>query len=317
MLRYLGSRFVQIVPVLFGITLFSFFLIHLVPGDPARIQLGPHATTAQIAALKHELGLDRPLLQQYLSFLGGAVKLSFGSSLSAHQSVGTLISDRMGVTALMVVYSLIISLVITIPLGIVAAVKRDRLVDHSIRVFGMVFFGMPTFWLGLLLILFFGLELGLFPTGGYEHGLAGAFRTLTLPAITMGLGMAPLFLRSLRASVIQTLDAGYVEAARARGFSERRVLFRHVLRNASISTVTLIGVTIGGLLSFTVVIENVFAIPGLGALLVSSVAARDYPTIQGLVVVLAVAVVAINLLTDLAYAAIDPRVRYDRTAGAA
>jgi peptide/nickel transport system permease protein len=315
-LRYVADRIVQMVPVLFGITLFSFLLIHLVPGDPARLQLGPHATPAQVAALQHQLGLDKPLIQQYLSFLGGVFKLSFGQSLSAHQSVGSLIGARVGVTALTVLYSLVISLIVTIPLGVWAAVRRDQPIDHAIRIVGMIFFGMPTFWLGLLLILLFGLDLGLFPTSGYEGGLGGALKSLTLPAVTMGLGMAPPFLRSLRGSVIQTLDTGFVEAARARGFSERRVLYRHVLRNSSISTVTLVGVTIGGLISFTVVIENVFAIPGLGALLVSSVSARDYPTIQGLVVVLAVAVVVINLLTDLTYAAIDPRVRYDRGAGA-
>lgn len=316
MLRYVGSRVVQAIPVLFGITLFSFFLIHLVPGDPARIQLGPHAPISQVAALRRQLGLDQPLLQQYLSFVGGAVKFSFGQSLAEHRSVSSLISARIGVTALMMGYSLVVSLIVTVPLGILAAVKRDHPVDHAIRMVGMVFFGMPIFWLGLLLILLFGLQWRMLPTGGYEAGITGALRSLTLPAVTLGLGMAPLFLRSLRASIIQTLDAGFVEAARARGFTERHVLFRHVLRNASISTVTLVGVTIGGLLSFTVVLENVFAIPGLGELLASSVAARDYPTIQGLVMVLAIAVVAINLLTDLAYAVIDPRVRYDKAAGA-
>jgi peptide/nickel transport system permease protein len=161
----------------------------------------------------------------------------------------------------------------------------------------------------LLLALIFGLVLGWLPTGGYSSGVFGALRSLTLPAVTLALGMAPLFLRSLRASIIQMLDSGFVEAARARGVSERRILYRHVLRNASIATVTLIGLTIGGLVSGTVVIEQVFALHGLGPLLVSSVSARDFPTIQGVVLVMAAAVVLINLLTDLAYAAIDPRVR--------
>ncbi len=309
MLKYVGARVAQTVPILVAITVGSFFLIHLVPGDPARIQLGPHATTAQVAALRHLMGLDKPLASQYWSFLSGAVRLHFGESLSLHQPVGGLIASRVGATALLVLYSLLVSVVVTVPLGVIAAVRRDRLADHGIRIFGMVFFGMPIFWLGLLFILLFGLELRLFPPGGYGHGFVGVVESLTLPAVTLGLSMAPLFVRSLRASIIHTLDSGFVEAARARGFSERRVLFRHVLRNASISTVTLVGVTISGLLSWTVVIENAFAVPGLGALLVSSVSARDFPAIQGLVVVLSVAVVAINLLTDLAYAAIDPRVR--------
>ncbi len=309
MLKYVGLRVLQAIPVLIGITIASFVLIHLVPGDPARIQLGPRAAAGAVRQLDHQLGLDKPLFSQYLAFLSSAMKFSFGESLALHQSVGGLIDARIGVTALLMAYSLAISLVLAIPFALIGAVKQDTAIDHAIRVVGMTLFVMPAFWLGLLLILVFGLELGAFPTGGYAQGLTGALRSLTLPALTLGLVVAPLFLRSLRASVLQTLDAGFVEAARARGFSERRVLYGHCLRNASISTVTVVGLTMGGLVSGTVVIENVFAIPGLGTLLVSSVSARDFPTIQGLVVVLALAVVLINLLTDLAYAAIDPRVR--------
>lgn len=309
MLRYVGIRLLQAVPVLLGISLASFFLIHLVPGDPARIQLGARATATQVVALKHQLGLDRPLLDQYMTFVGNAFRLRFGESLALHQAVGGVIRSKLGVTALLMAYSLLVGLVLTVPFGVLAAVRRERVSDHVIRIVGMTLYVMPVFWLGLLLSLVFGLELGWFPTGGYEHGLVGAVRSLTLPACSLGLVIAPLFLRSLRASLIQTLELGFVEAARARGLSERRVLFRHVLRNASISTVTLVGLTIGALLSGIVVVENVFGIPGLGTLLVSSVSARDFPMIQGLVVVMAVAVVLINLLTDLAYAVIDPRVR--------
>jgi peptide/nickel transport system permease protein len=309
MLKYVGIRVLQAIPVLFFIMLASFLLIHLVPGDPARIQLGSHAPQSQVEALRRQLGLERPLIAQFWTFATGAVHLSFGESLSLHQSVGTVIRSKAGLTTLLMLYSLMISLVLTVPLGILAAVKRDRPVDHVIRVVGMVFFVMPSFWLGLLLALVFGLVLGVLPTGGYESGLGGEIRSLTLPALALGLVMAPLFLRSLRAGVIQMLDKGFVEAARARGFSQRRVLFGHVLRNASVSTVTLVGLTVGALLSWTLVVENVFALPGLGSLLVAAVSARDYPLIQGLAVVLAVGVVVINLLTDLAYAAIDPRVR--------
>jgi peptide/nickel transport system permease protein len=309
MLKYVGLRLLQAIPVLFGITLASFLLIHLVPGDPARIQLGPHATAAQVAALKHQLGLDRPLLSQYWSFLKGAVHLSFGESLALHETVGTIIGSKVGVTALLIVYCLLISSLLTMVFGVIAAVKRESVVDHAIRVAGMVLFVMPMFWLGLVMILIFGLELGWFPTGGYQHGALGALQSLTLPALTMSLVITPLFVRSLRASMIQTMDAPFVEAARARGFSTRRVLSRHVMRNASTSTVTLMGLTMGAMLSWTVLIENVFSIPGLGQQLVSSVSARDFTMVQGLVVVMAVAVVAINLITDLTYAVIDPRVR--------
>ncbi len=309
MLKYVGLRLAQAIPILVIITIASFFLIHLVPGDPARIQLGPQATAAQVIALRHRLGLDRPLLNQYLTFATGAVQLRFGESLALHQPVGDVIMAKIGVTALLVAYSLLISVLLTYSFGVLAAVKRDRLVDHGIRIVGMALFVMPLFWLGLVLILVFGLTLGWFPTGGYEQGFVGALRSLTLPATALALGMTPLFVRSLRASVIQTLDSGFVEAARARGLSGRRVLAHHVLRNASISTVTLMGLTIGATLSWTVLVENVFSLPGIGAQLVSSVSARDFTMVQGLVVVLASAVVLINLLTDLAYAAIDPRVR--------
>lgn len=309
MLKYVGLRLLQALPVLVGITIASFLLIHLIPGDPALIQLGPHARPAQVAALRHQLGLDRPLLDQYWTFLTGAVRLNFGESLALHQSVGAIIRSKVGVTMLLMAYSVAISLLLTGSFGLLAAVKRDRAADHAIRIVGMVLFVMPLFWLGLVLILIFGLKLGWFPTGGYEHGLVGSIRSLTLPAVSLSLVITPLFVRSLRASTIQTLDAGFVEAARARGFSERRVLGRHVVRNASISTVTLIGLTISAMLSWTVLVENVFSIPGLGQQLVSAVSARDFTMVQGLVVVLASAVVLVNLLTDLAYAIIDPRVR--------
>lgn len=309
MLKYTAARIVHSLPVLISISIASFILIHLVPGDPARIALGPRATLAAVATLKRELGLDQPLVSQYLSFLGGAVKLNFGESLTYHQAVRKLITARVGVTCLLMLYSLVISILITVPLAVFSAVRRERPADHVIRMVGMTFFVMPVFWLGLLLALVFGLELGWLPTGGYSSGVFGALRSLTLPAVTLALGMAPLFLRSLRASIIQMLDSSFVEAGRARGLSERRILYRHVLRNASIATVTLIGLTIGGLVSLTVVVEEVFALHGLGPLLVSSVSARDFPTIQGVVLVMATAVVVINLLTDLAYAAIDPRVR--------
>jgi peptide/nickel transport system permease protein len=307
--KYVGLRVLQAIPVLIGITIVSFILIHLVPGDPARLQLGPRASAAQVEALQHQLGLDKPLLDQYVSFLGNAAHLQFGQSLSLHQPVGGVIRAKVGLTALLVAYSLLISLLIAIPLGLLAAVKRDRLTDHAIRIGGMVFYVMPVFWFGLLLSLVFGLQLGLLPTGGYESGAIGSVRSLTLPAVTLGIVTGPLFLRSLRASAIQVLDSGYTEAARARGFAERRILFRHVWRPASISTVTLVGLTIGVLLSGTVVVESVFGLPGMGTLLVSAVSSRDFPLIQGLVFVMAAAVVVVNLLADLAYAVIDPRVR--------
>jgi peptide/nickel transport system permease protein len=307
--RYVGIRCLQAIPVLIGITFVSFLLLQLVPGDPARIQLGTHASASQVAALRHELGLDRAFFDQYLSFLGGIAHFDFGESLTLHRPVGEVIWSRLGVTALLLLYSLLIALTLTVALGVLAAVRHGKPIDHAIRVFGLVFYVMPSFWLGLLLTLLFGLQLGWFPTVGYESGITGAFRTLTLPALTLALLMAPLFIRSLRASILDTLGRGFVEAAQARGFTQRRILFHHVLRVSSMSTVTLVGLMIGGVLSWLVVVENVFGLPGVGTLLVSAVSERDFPMVQGLAFVMAACVVVINLATDLMYAVIDPRVR--------
>lgn len=309
MLRYVGLRCIQAIPVLIGISIASFLLIHLVPGDPARIQLGAHASPHQVEALREKLGLDRSLVAQYFSFLGGVVHFSFGESLSLHRSAGGVIGDKAGVTALLVCYSLVIALVLTIPLGVISAVRHGRLADQGIRLAGLVFYVMPPFWLGLLLTLLFGLKLGWFPTGGYEGSGFGALRSLTLPAFTLALFMAPVFIRSLRASVLDTLGRGFVEAASALGFSRRRVLFNHVLQNAALPTITLTGLMIGSVLGWIVVVESVFAIPGLGTLLVSAVSARDFPLVQGLVFTMGLAVIGINLITDLVYALMDPRVR--------
>jgi peptide/nickel transport system permease protein len=268
------------------------------------------ASASSVRALSHEYGLDAPLTTQYWSFLRGAVHLDFGDSVELHEPVSQALSGRVVPTALLVVAALIVALLIAVPLAFVSARRKDRWPDHVIRVVGMTFFAMPSFWLGLMLAVVFGLLLGWLPTSGYDSsGVGPALKSIVLPSLTLSIIVAPLFIRTLRAAVIETYDAPFVESARARGFSERRVLWRHVFRNSSISLVTLVGLVAGFLVSGTVVVESVFSIPGLGQLLVSSVAARDFPTVQGLTILLAVAVVAINLVTDLAYAVVDPRVR--------
>jgi peptide/nickel transport system permease protein len=306
---YIFRRFLQAIPVLIGITLASFVLIHLVPGDPARVVLGAQATPEAIATLNEQLGLDQPLLTQYWEFVTGAVTLDFGDSITQNTAIGPLLAEQIPVTAFLLVYSVAISIVVAVPLAIVSALRRNRAADHAIRLFSTITFAMPSFLLGLLLILFFSLKLGWLPTAGYGDGFAGHLRSLTLPAITVGLYLAPILLRTLRVGIIETLGTEFVEAARARGLNERRILFKHVLRNSLISTVTVLGLNIGFLLSGLVIIENVFALPGLGSELVNSIFARDYPTIQAVTLIFGVAVVAINLLTDLAYAKLDPRVR--------
>ena len=306
---YLLKRAVQAIPVLIGISLAAFILIHLVPGDPARIILGAQATPKAVATLNEQLGLDRSLPAQYLDFITGAVHLDFGESIVQHTSVNSIIGSRAEVTLLLLLYAVLISIVIAVPLAIASALRRNRPVDHGIRLFSTLTFAMPSFLLGLLLILFFSLDLELLPTSGYGEGFTGHLRSLTLPALTVGLYLAPILLRTLRVGIIETLGTEYVEAARARGLSERRIIFKHVLKNSLISTVTVLGLTVGFLLSGLVIIENVFSLPGLGSELVSSIVGRDYPVIQALTLIFGVAVVAINLLTDLFYAYLDPRVR--------
>lgn len=306
---YLLKRAVQAIPVLIGISLAAFILIHLVPGDPAKIILGAKATPKAVATLNEQLGLDRPLPAQYIDFITGSVHLDFGESITQKVSVGSIIGPRVLVTFWLMLYSVVIAIVVAVPLAVLSALRRNRPADHGIRLFTMLTFAMPSFLLGLLLILIFGLDLGWFPTSGYGEGVGGHFRSLTLPALTVGLYLAPVLLRTLRVAMIETLGTEYIEAARARGLNERVVVLKHVLRNSLVSTVTVLGLNIGFLLSGLVIIENVFALPGLGSELVSSIVSRDYPTIQALTLVFGVAVIAINLLTDLAYAALDPRVR--------
>jgi peptide/nickel transport system permease protein len=306
---YILRRCLQAVPVLVGITLAAFLLIHLVPGDPAHIILGARATPSAIAELNHRLGLDRSLISQYGHFIGGAVHFDFGESIKQNTAIGPLIGERITVTLLLLLYAVVVSIVVAVPLAIASALRRNRLLDHAIRLFSMVTFAMPSFLLGLLLILFFSLKLHWLPTAGYGEGFGEHLRSLTLPSVTVGLYLAPILLRTLRVGIIETLGTEFVEAARARGLSEPRVVLKHVLRNSLISTVTVLGLNVGFLLSGLVIIENVFALPGMGSELVNSILSRDYPLIQALTLVFGVAVVAINLLTDVLYARLDPRVR--------
>lgn len=308
-LIFIARRLVQSIPVLLAITVIAFSIIHLIPGDPARVMLGTRATEESVAALRSRLGLDKPLLNQYVDFVVNAARLEFGTSLMLRTAIGPLIAARAANSLNLLIYSVLISLLIAVPLAILAAVRQNRPQDHLVRLFTTIAFAMPAFWTALLLVLLFSIRLQLFPTSGLRPGLWGTIVSLTLPSISIGLYLAPVLLRSLRASLIQTLTADFIEAARARGLSEARVLYKHVLRNSLIAMITVLGVNVGFLISGTVVIENVFAIPGLGTLLVTSIVARDYPVIIALTLVFGVVVVITNLLVDLSYAVFDPRIR--------
>ena len=309
MFAYVARRLAQSIPVLIGISLAAFILIHLVPGDPAAIMLGSRATPESVAELRAQLGLDAPLWEQYARFIADALTLDFGRSIFLRSEVSAVLGGRTMTTVWLLAYSVLISLVIAVPLAIWSALRRNRLPDHVIRILTTITFAMPAFWLGLILVLIFALELGWFPTSGLGKDPVAIVRSLTLPALTIGLYLAPMLLRTLRSSMVETLGAEFIEAARARGLSERRVVMKHVMRNSLIAMVTVLGVNIGFLISGTVVIENVFALPGLGSLLVSSILARDFPVITALTLVFGIAVILVNLLTDLAYGLLDPRVR--------
>jgi peptide/nickel transport system permease protein len=290
-------------------TLFSFILIHLVPGDPIRIMVGGKAPEAVVKNIDHRLGLDRPLPEQYVTFVGHAARGDLGESIVLRRPVSSVVGERIGPSLFLLGYGTLIGIVLAVPLGIASARWRNRLPDHLTRLLTLVAFAMPPFWLGLILVRKFSLDLGWFPVSGYGTGFLGHVYHLTLPALTIGLFLASMLIRSLRASLIDIFGTEYIEAVRARGASEARVVLKHSLRNALISTITVLTVNLGFLIGGAVIVEKVFDIPGMGQLLVDSIFTRDFPVVQGLTLVFGVLVVLLNLTADLAYAAIDPRVR--------
>jgi peptide/nickel transport system permease protein len=305
---YTVRRLVEMIPVLVGITLVAFLFMQLLPGDPITILTGGKASPQTIAALRAEYGLNKPAYMQYLFFVRNALHGNLGTSILQQVPVAQLVLQRVGPTVFLLSYGTLIAVLLTVPLSILSAMRADRPIDHGIRIGGMVTFAMPSFWLGLLLILLFGLKLHWFPIAGWGQGFLGHLYYLFLPSLAIGLFLAPMLVQSLRSSLLEITEAEYIEAARAKGLKPTRIMVKHVLRNALIPTVTILGVNIGWLVGGTVVIETVFSIPGLGQLLIQSVLYRDYPTIIGLVIVFGFLVMVVNMLADLSYAAIDPRV---------
>ena len=292
-----------------GMTLFSFILIHLVPGDPIRIMVGGKAPEAVVKNIDHQLGLDRPLPSQYVTFVGHAARGDLGESIVLRRPVSSVVGERIGPSLFLLGYGTLIGILLALPLGIASARWHNRLPDHLTRLLTLVAFAMPPFWLGLILVRKFSLDLGWFPVSGYGTGFLGHLHHLTLPALTIGLFLASMLIRSLRTSLVDIFGTEYIEAARARGASEARIVLKHSLRNALTSTITVLTVNLGFLIGGAVIVEKVFDIPGMGQLLVDSIFTRDFPVIQGLTLVFGVLVVLLNLTADLAYAAIDPRVR--------
>lgn len=310
--RYVVRRLLQAVPVALGVTILVFFLIHLIPGDPARTILGTHASPQRVALKRHEWGLDRPLPIQYEKFMGRLAHGDLGTSLFYEVGAGRLVRERLPTTLWLICFGAALSVLIAVPLALIAASRRDRASDHLIRAVPLVGLGFPPFWIGLMLVLVFALHFGRpFPVSGYGNGFFGHLHSMFLPALTVALALCPILIRSLRAALLEVLEADYIMTARSKGLSERRVLMRHAFRNAAISTVSVLGVNIGFLVGGTLVIEQVFALPGVGQLMITSIFARDFPVVQAVALVFALLVVLVYILTDVAHALLDPRVRFD------
>ena len=311
-MSFVGRRLLQLVPVAVGVTIIVFFMIHLIPGDPARTILGIHATPKAIAELHREWGLNRPLISQYWLFLDRLVHGNLGQSLIYGVSASSLILSHLPATLFLIVYATVLAIAISVPLAMLAASKRNGLRDQAVRAVPLFGLGMPPFWVGFLLIDAFAVHWRIFPVSGYGTGFGGHLLYLFLPSLTVAIALAPVVIRSLRASMLSVLGADYITTARSKGVPGSRLFIRHVLRNAIIPAITVLGINIGFLIGGTVIIENVFAIPGVGQLMINSIFQRDFPVVQGVTLVFAVLVVLINLLTDVAYATLDPRVRFDR-----
>jgi peptide/nickel transport system permease protein len=306
--RFIVRRLLQAVPTVLGVTLLVFLLLHLVPGDPARALLGPRATPELITRLHHEWGLDQPLYQQFWLFLTRLTHGDLGNSLFLDASVRSLIVQRIPVTGLLILFGVLLTVLLTVPLAALAASRRDSPIDAAVRAIPIVGLGMPSFWIGIMLVLVFSLGLGILPVGGWGESWGRHLVSLVLPALTIAIGITPITIRSLRASMIEVLGADYVSTARVKGVGGMRLILQHVLPNAAIPTITVLAVNVGFLIGGVVVIEQVFALPGLGQLLFLGISNRDFSVVQGVTLVFAAAVVLINVITDVTYTLIDPRV---------
>ncbi len=306
MRRFLLRRLVLLLPVLWGVSTLVFLVTHVIPGDPVDLMLGETARPAQREKLRKALGLDRPLLVQYGEYMGGLLRGDLGTSLHQKRPVAALLLERAPATAELALAAIAVTLAVALPLGVAAARRAGSIIDLAAGALAVLGASLPVFWLGPLLIIFFSIGLGWFPVSGRSGPLS-----LVLPAVTLGMALAAILMRMTRASLLDVLPQDYVSAARAKGLTERRVLWLHALRNACLPIITVLGLQLGAMLSGAIITETVFAWPGVGRLTIQAIAARDYPLVQGCVLFIAGIYVAANFLTDLAYAWLDPRVRLD------
>jgi len=306
MIRYLVRRLLLTIPVMLGVATLVFALIHLVPGDPAQAMLGEGASHEEVLKLRHSLGLDKPLLTQYRSFMVGIAHGDLGTSLRYNGPVTTQIREKFPNTARLALAAMLFAILFAIPLGILAAVYRGTAIDHAAMTIALAGISMPNFWLGPLLAILFAVRLGWLPVSG-----TGSLLHLILPAVTLGAALSAILARMTRASVLEELRELYVLAARARGLSGARAVLRHAFRNSLIPIVTIIGLQFGAVLTGTIITETIFAWPGIGRLLIQAINFRDYPLVQGCILFISVTYVTMNLITDLTYGFLDPRIRFD------
>jgi peptide/nickel transport system permease protein len=307
-LRFIPGRILQSIPVALGVTLVVFFMARLLPGNPALAILGQRATPEAVAALSKQMGLDTPIWQQYFVFLGRLVQGNLGTSLTYQLPVTTLVAQAIPVTLSLLAMALVLSLLISIPLAALGAFKPGSGRDLGVRAFTLLGQGMPQFWLGIMLILLLAVTLRLFPVGGYGTTPVDHLYYLFLPSLTLAITMCPTIIRSLRSSIIGVLGSEYIGTAKSKGAYGTALFRGHVIRNAAIPTVSIIGVNLGFLVGGSLVIEKVFALPGLGSLMINAIFARDFPTIQAVTLFVAFFVVIVGILTDVVYTMLDPRV---------
>lgn len=313
MLAYILRRLLLLIPVLVIVGIIVFTLIHLTPGDPASVMLGREATNEQKEALREQLGLNDPFLVQFVNWFADALRLDFGESLFLGMPVDEALLDRVQPTGLLTLYAMTLSILIAIPSGVIAATRANSLLDRLLMVLSISGAAIPSFFFGILLILLFAVVLGWLPSGGYvgiDEDPIQHFKYMILPTVALGVSAAGLLARLVRSTMLDVLNQDFVRTAYAKGLRERRVVLLHALRNAMLPILTIIGISLAGMLGGAVVIETVFNIPGMGRLLVQSVTRRDFPVVQGAVMTVAAIQVIVMLLIDVLYVYVDPRVRY-------
>ncbi len=308
-LNYVLKRIVQMIPVFIIVTIIIFFMIRMIPGDPATVMLGTKATPEAIESMRVKMGLNDTYFQQFWIFIKGLIKFDLGTSIKYSMPVTQLIIEKFFVTLALTVVSTIFTILTSLWLGYWGGMHKDKWQDQIVRIFSLFGLAAPTFWIGLLLLTVFAVQLNWFPVAGWGSTWIEHIKGLILPAITQSLGVSAVCMRNLRNNVIEIKSSDYVEYAKSKGVSERIISKRHIIRNALVPTVTLLSLKIAYMLGGSIVIETVFSLPGLGALLVNSILSRDYPVVQGVVIVFVVLVMIINLVTDILYSILDPRVK--------